>query len=254
MTELNDTERCNESTRIGVNYVLDQRRKRRYRRNMATPIDVKKIPGKKFKDARDARGLSQREVAERIGARNQQTIDKIERDETEGGGTKYAYAVFLGLQPSDVNDMTTTGPEHGPGAQKLYNLPFFKPRAARGNAGSFMSVPKEAESQIKRPHYLDGIDPSYAIEMADTTMVPRYEQRDILYVDPTLEPTIGHYCIFFSPSRQKAVVRMLAAINADSWIVRQLVPSKEISLPKKAWPHCERIQGSKHRDEPLSPR
>ncbi len=249
MTELFDTGACEKSTLIGVNYVLDHKRKRRYRRDMTTRADIEKISGKTLREQREARGLTQREVAERIGAR-QQTIDKIERGEIKGGGTKADYVGFLGLQPSGVNDMTTLGPQHGLGAQTLYNLPFFKPRAAGGNAG-VMSVPKQADAHIRRPHYLDGIDPSYAIEMADTTMTPRYERGDILYVDPTFEPTVGHYHVFFSPGRQKAVVRLLVAINADTWTVKQLAPSKDSSLPKKAWPHCERIRGSQHRDEPL---
>jgi hypothetical protein len=107
-----------------------------------------------------------------------------------------------------------------------------------------MFVPKKAH--IMRSFFLDGSVPFFAMEVVDATMAPMYEPGDELYTDPALELKIGRGHVFFSPGRRKAVMRLLVAITADSWIVKHLVPPTESKLKKRTWPHCERVDAVKY--------
>jgi len=215
---------------------------------MARRKDIEKIAGSVIRKAREEAGLSQQELADEVGTR-QQTIDKIEKYDPQrpksgikGSITKANVIAHLGLQPSRDNGTTAISLRRGRAdVSRPHDLPLFSPRLGEGG---HMAVPKEASALIKRPQLLADADESYAIKMVGNTMVPRFRHNETLYVDPTFKPEDdkerGEF-VFYSPNRRSAQVRQLLRQTAEHWVVAQYNPPKEMTLLKKAWPACERI-------------
>jgi transcriptional regulator with XRE-family HTH domain len=207
------------------------------------------VTGASLRLRREKLELTQGELA-RLSGIEQQDISRIELENVKGGETKLRLIAFLerleGLQATKANDMTPkrlTGLQvvHGVSGGAIYDLPLYRPYLAEGGS---MAVPAEPDGQIKRPDYLVNKDGSYAIEMVGDGMSPKFEDRDILYVDPSVSPELGKPCIFLSPMRDFAQVLILVDKTEHIWRVRHA--SKDtpaFELDRTAWPICEAVQG-----------
>src|SRR5262252_3713251 len=124
------------STQDRVDYVLEFVPPKWYRRNMAKKKTAR-ISGVSLLKRREALGVSQ-DFVERVTGIDQQTISRIEREETKGGESKLKYIQFLdgmersrGLQPKKDDGMTAAGQQETLLIQDrrraTYDLRLFKP-------------------------------------------------------------------------------------------------------------------------------
>jgi transcriptional regulator with XRE-family HTH domain len=206
------------------------------------------VSGASIRLRRERLELTQGELA-RLSGIDQQDISRIELENVKGGETKLRLIAFLerleGLQITKANDMTPkrlTGLQvvHGVGGG-AYNLPLYRPYLAEGGS---MAVPAEHDGQVKRPDYLINKDGSYAIEMVGGGMSPKFEDRDILYVDPSVSPELGKPCVFLTARRDFAQILILIDKSEHIWRVRHAPKdAPEFDLDRTIWPFCEAVQG-----------
>src|SRR5258705_7764378 len=180
MDQPSNTDLCASSTSTGVDYVLDPKPKRRYRRHMTRRKDIEKIPGSAIRAAREALELSQGELANAVHS-SQQIISRIEKGEIKGGGTKADVISRLGLQLPRDNGTTTLSRVRAVVPGPLYDLPLFEPRAGEGG---YMTVAKEAFAKVRRPEFIAEVESAYALTIRDDTMSPRFRRRERLYINP----------------------------------------------------------------------
>lgn len=207
------------------------------------------IPGEDIKAAREAAGLTQPQLAEKVGT-DQRQISKIELGLTKGGDIKAAVVRFLGLRPKGAlspsnhivkNVAHLPNGNNGATVERL-DLPVHMTREAEGG---LMRVTKTQTGTIVRPSYLVDSKKAYAIDMAGDTMRSRFRHGETLYVNPELPVRVGFEYVFYTPDRATAQVRYLVKITDTEWRVRQTTPELDSVLLRAEWPVAEGIAGTK---------
>lgn len=233
--------------------------------------------GELVRAAREAAALSQAELAERVGAK-QQTIDKIESGQTKFSRFFEAIERELNIaiprgqtappqaentlprpgpglrlaQPPDVSNvgfhskmMPTGSPVY---AGETRDFPIYS--AAEGGKGILILTPEPVEWD-RRPAPVAGVRAAYGIIVVGESMAPEFEPGDVALVNPTLPPRPNVTCVFYSEPPEggsaSATIKRLVRVTSDHWIVRQFNPEPgekaDFQLSRRDWAYCHRVIG-----------
>lgn len=224
--------------------------------------------GEIIRDARKARGWSQKDLADRVGV-SQVAIMKIERGETTKSKHVPKIAQVLELDLSQLDPALSPG-GNPTGAvltgvpkvksahiarrleQEQYigkdDLPVFSlAQSGPGGPGSLV-LSDQPFRTIGRPHNLQGLEQAFGVLIVGSSMFPEYREGDIAYVDPHVPPRAGDACLFQSETHGEvqAVIKYLDKSphhSDEAWHVRQQTPEKKFTLKKSEWQKCYVLVG-----------
>jgi phage repressor protein C with HTH and peptisase S24 domain len=188
-----------------------------------------------------------------------------ERFEKNPDKTQRALAIELGLDPAAVNRMLKGErqvklhevpvirkffgePEGGAtGDANLYNaLSPNRPWATSGDRIPVMGVAQggadglvdwngEIVDWVGRPPALAGAPNAYAVYVSGSSMEPRYQEGELVYVHPGRPVSAGNYCVVqFAKDEnalRRAFVKQFVKRTAKAVILRQFRPEKDIDIP-----------------------
>lgn len=224
--------------------------------------------GDRVKMLRERMGLSQPELAARLGGVKQQSINQLERNKVERPRYLLELASVLGVDPRWLETGLGAGPdlphsastenaEHPPtNAVILPDPPVLGPKdlpvygAAEGGPAGAMLVTMDPIEWVRRPEPLLQVKGAYAVYVVGDSMSPAYEQGDMILVHPAKPPRGGDdvlLCRHEPDGRMHSLVKRLLRASEGRWRVRQYNPPKEFDLPKTEWQRALLIVGKYHR-------
>lgn len=202
--------------------------------------------GKVVLAARQSRGLTQAELAQRVGT-NQQTVDKIEKGIIKHSRYFPRLEVELGITLTQSLHRATTQSTLPDTRSEARNLPVHA--SAQGGAGELI-VSTDPVDWVIRPAPLANVARGYGIIVVGESMVPEYEPGDTALINPHLPPLGGYTCVFYAEGQHgeaRATIKRLVRVSEASWHVLQWNPAKgektEFTLSRKEWSKCHRCVG-----------
>lgn len=206
--------------------------------------------GSRIQQAREARGWSQAELAEKAGT-NQQTVDRIESGITKHSRATPAILRALGLEldQSDSGDVKLEPARLISGEQLVgeRDLPVYS--SAEGGGGALILSTDPIE-WVKRPAPLANVKGGYGIYIVGESMVPRFNPSEIALVHPHLPFRAGVDVVLYRGDVQDhhAIVKHLRGASSSVWKLRQWNPaegeSMDFELDRAEWTVCHVIVGS----------
>jgi transcriptional regulator with XRE-family HTH domain len=176
-----------------------------------------------IKSARAIKGLSQSELARRVGT-SQQTIDKIETGTVQRSSYMAAIAVELGVPLDRVMRVPQkTGSVEIPGHVFVTDdrdLPIYG--VAQGENGAQVLSLSPVE-YVLRPQPLARVRDAYSVIIADDLMAPEAGSGDIAFVNPHIPPRGGDTCVFRSSGEGGARfgLKRLRKVTEKDWQVSE---------------------------------
>ena len=206
--------------------------------------------GSRIRQAREAQGLSQQQLAERAGT-TQQTIDRIEAGQTQHSRATPAILRALGLETSETNalDIKLEPAKLVSGEQLVgeRDLPVYS--SAQGGDGALILSTDPIE-WVKRPAPLANVRGGYGIYIVGDSMVPRFNPSEIALVHPHMPFKPGIDVVLYKGDvhDHHAIVKHLRGATTTTWKLRQWNPqdgeSMDFELDRTEWTVCHVIVGS----------
>ncbi len=207
--------------------------------------------GSRIRQAREALGLSQQQLAERAGT-TQQTIMRIESGQTSHSRATPAVLKALGLDGTESPSQPDVKLEPAKlvsGEQLVgeRDLPVYS--SAQGGDGALILSTDPIE-WVKRPAPLANVKGGYGIYIVGDSMVPRFNPSEIALVHPHMPYRNGVDVVLYRGDvhDHHAIVKHLRRATASEWHLTQWNPaegeSREFTLPRDEWTICHVIVGS----------
>ncbi len=206
--------------------------------------------GSRIRQAREALGLSQQQLAERAGT-TQQTIMRIESGQTGHSRATPAVLRALGLETDQTNtpDIKLEPAKLVSGEQLVgeRDLPVYS--SAQGGDGALILSTDPIE-WVKRPAPLANVKGGYGIYIIGDSMVPRFNPSEIALVHPHRPFKSGMDVVLYrgDVSEHHAIVKHLRRATQDKWLLTQWNPaegeSRDFELDRAEWTVCHVIVGS----------
>lgn len=224
-------------------------------------------PPNRIRELREARGLSQQQLADRVIPKTAQPqIDRLEKGErrlTQAWMERIAAA--LGVNVTDIlrnptekvstpdidkqaivpdagKPLTFEG-EYRPGPKDLPILGYVK----AGDMGLFIDN-GESQGVAVRPDSLMGVKDAYAVRVHDESMLPTLQPGWLLHIDPHRPCRPGDYVIIQMQDGQ-AFVKILERRTERFIICRQLNPLGTVKYEVSKWKSTHRVVGAKFLEE-----
>lgn len=207
--------------------------------------------GKRLRDARERRGMSQEEVAEVVGG-GQSTVGRIEAGEWKRvPATLGTMAKLYGISLGDLDPELNGAPAPSPGSivPKVLGADDFKVyTSAEGGPGEIILSTDPIEV-IPRPSVVANIREAYGLIITGTSMFPEFRHGETAIVNPLLPFQPGEVHIFYAEREgaARASIKELRRATADNWLVTQHNPpegkSKDFAMPRKDWRWAHRVLG-----------
>jgi len=121
--------------------------------------------------------------------------------------------------------------------------------AAGGPEGARV-LSSDAIAWIQRDQRLVGVRDAFACYVVGESMVPAYEQGNLLLVNPAVPPGAGDDCLFVQEAddgARYALIKRLVRFNSTSWTVKQWNPDKTFTLPRREWQKALLVIGKYNR-------
>lgn len=206
--------------------------------------------GAVIRAAREAKGLSQADLARAIGIK-QQSLDSVENGKTAKSKYLPEIAAELSLKPDEVGLPKEPTPADGwiPGPQILQpgrDFPIYA--AVEGGPGEIVRS-NEPVDWYPRPAPVAHVREAYGLYVVGDSMAPEFEPGDIALVNPVLPAMAGKPCIFYTEryGEGRATIKRFLRATSGQWHVFQHNPphgmTKEFTLSKKEWGICHRVLG-----------
>ena len=138
-----------------------------------------------------------------------------------------------------MRPMTTPPTGTGPGpimrhlpshaAHRLKDLPILG-RAQGGDEGNLV-IEDGAIDWTFRPASLHGVRDAFAVYVTGDSMLPKYRDGDLFYVNPALKPRHGRFVLMETPDH-RGLVKQFVKWKGDTLLLRQLNPGKTLSFPR----------------------
>lgn len=108
-------------------------------------------------------------------------------------------------------------------------LPLFS--AVQGGGGE-MLINNTPESWIDRPGQLRGISEAFALRVVGSSMYPKYNNGDIVLVNPNKKPAAGNYVVVSlrGASGEIGYIKQLVKIDKEKLTLKQFNPEKTLSF------------------------
>lgn len=213
-------------------------------------MDTKEI-GKRIRDARELKGISQEDVAEVVGG-GQSTIGRIESGDFKRLPSVLPAVVrLLGMTLEELDPELAGVPLPGPGSiisRVLGDEDFRVYASAEGGPGEIILSTDPIEV-IPRPSVVKDIREAYGLIITGTSMFPEYRHGETAIVNPLLPFQPGEVHIFYSEREgaARASIKELRRATGDNWLVTQHNPpegkSKDFSMPRREWRWIHRVLG-----------
>lgn len=213
-------------------------------------MDTKEI-GKRIREARELKGISQEDVADVVGG-GQSTIGRIESGDFKRLPSVLPAVVrLLGLTLEELDPELAGIPAPGPGSiisRVLGNEDFKVYASAEGGPGEVL-VSTDPIEVIPRPSVVKDIREAYGLIITGTSMWPEYRHGETAIVNPLLPFQPGEVHIFYAEREgaARASIKELRRATGDNWLVTQHNPpegkSKDFSLPRREWRWVHRVLG-----------
>lgn len=203
--------------------------------------------GERVRERRQALGLSQPQLAKKVGGITYQAIQQLEA----GGGTKHLVGIAraLGVTAEWLQD------GHGPAPAK--------PGSARGATTEKLKVLGMAEcgsdgwslwngdviDLIDRPAGLIGVPNAYAVYVVGASMEPRYHPGEVVHIHPGRPVDVGAYVLVQRRPKANgeaplAVIKRLAKRTGAKIVLEQFNPPKTFEIRTADIVSLHRVVGS----------
>ena len=154
--------------------------------------------GKAVREAREARGWSQEQLAKAVGS-TQSTIDRIESGATKRPRAMPELAAALDIPLPAVRLVPPVAPQadykEAPEAPSIHPGIFPRDVPIRGicvgGQDADFTVNGETGDYARRPPGLAGKKHVYGLHVTGDSMYPAHREGALIYVDPTRRPAIG---------------------------------------------------------------
>jgi transcriptional regulator with XRE-family HTH domain len=219
--------------------------------------------GARLRYARNAKGLTQQQVADELGI-NRVNVSTWESDGTRPETVRIPDIVrvlsiseswlFSGQgdapekldRPKSARSRSAPVVEVVPGAQLLGTgkMPLYT--GAMGGDGHVI-VTFEAIDYVKRPAELENVKGGYGLLIVGESMIPAFWPGDMALINPHLPPArMRNVILYHTPphgGEVEAIVKQLESWNEREWNLKQYNPLKEFSEFRQEWPICHRVVG-----------
>jgi transcriptional regulator with XRE-family HTH domain len=208
----------------------------------------------KIKELREARGISQQQLADMVGTTNQQIshLENGKRKLTIEWLQRLARA--LGCSPFDLVQtgqgpakLTVEEPKRMqmPAASTSFrDLPMLGwVGAETGEDGIPARLANQAIQYVDRPPNLIGVEDAFAVYVAGDAMAPKYEPQQILYVNPRQPALPGTYVLAEQVDGQVTPLKFIQ-FKGEQAVFYQYNPAGEVTLKKRQIKRLMRIVGS----------
>jgi phage repressor protein C with HTH and peptisase S24 domain len=197
---------------------------------------------------RTARGLSQAELAKRVGVR-QNTIAAIE----SGATTRTRFLPDIARALAVTVDELDPPEQAGAVPAMLQPPPMYGPRdfpvysSAEGGPGEIIRS-SEAIDWVPRPAPAQTPD-AYCMLISGDSMSPEFRPGDSAIVNPKLPIVGGEVYVFYRELKgeARATIKHLRRQTADSWLVTQHNPppgqKADFALSRREWQWAHRVIG-----------
>ena len=202
--------------------------------------------GERVKERRTALGLSQPQLAKRVGGISYQAIQQLE----QGGGSKHLVPIAraLGVTAEWLQD------GHGPAPAK--------PAARSNREPEKLKVLGMAEcgpdgwslwngdviDVIDRPASLNGVDQAYAVYVVGASMEPRYHPGEVVHIHPGKPVNVGSYVLVQRRAKggdtPLAVIKRLVKRTPAKVTLEQFNPAKTFDIKTADIVTMHRVVGS----------
>lgn len=203
--------------------------------------------GERVRERRRALGLSQPELAKRVGGITYQAIQQLEA----GGGSRHLVGIAraLGVTAEWLQDGVGPTPS--------------KPAPARPGTTDKLKVLGMAEcgadgwslwngdviDVIDRPASLNGVPSAYAVYVVGASMEPRYHPGEAVFVHPGKPVNVGAYVLVQRKSKASgdaplAVIKRLAKRTGAKITLEQFNPPKLFDIKASDIVSIHRVVGS----------
>ena len=202
--------------------------------------------GERVKERRTALGLSQPQLAKRVGGISYQAIQQLE----QGGGSKHLVSIAraLGVTAEWLQD------GHGPAPAK--------PAPARAAPQERLKVLGMAEcgpdgwslwngdviDMIERPASLNGVAQAYAVYVVGASMEPRYHPGEVVHIHPGKPVNVGAYVLVQRRAKggdtPLAVIKRLVKRTPTRLTLEQFNPAKTFEIKAEDIVSVHRVVGS----------
>ena len=206
-------------------------------------------PGERIRQAREARGLSQTDLARRVGVK-QPSIQNIENGRTKDPRKLMEIAAVLDIPLAELRPTMATlsrivaQPPAVANPQADFPVYFASPAPGEG----WVLSPEPVE-YVERPSLLATVRDSYGLRVSGSAMEPAYEAGDIVFVHPYLPPVADSDVLLRGEAEGllRGVIRRLVGETQSAWHVRQWNPRRNSELARHQWPRADRIVGKYNR-------
>jgi phage repressor protein C with HTH and peptisase S24 domain len=206
-----------------------------------------KSVGDRVKERRRALGLSQPQLAKKVGGITYQAIQQLEA----GGGSRHLVSIAraLGVTAEWLQDGMGPAPS--------------KPTQARAGAAEKLKVLGMAEcgadgwslwngdviDLIDRPAGLAGVPNAYAVYVVGASMEPRYHPGEVVHIHPGRPIDIGAYVLVQKKPKASgeaplAVIKRLAKRTGAKITLEQFNPPKQFDIKTGDVVSMHRVVGS----------
>jgi len=203
--------------------------------------------GDRVKERRRALGLSQPQLAKKVGGITYQAIQQLEG----GGGSRHLVPIAraLGVTAEWLQDGTGPAPSkaavaRGGTAEKLKVLGM-----AECGADGWSLWNGDVIDLIDRPAGLVGVPNAYAVYVVGASMEPRYHPGEVVHIHPGRPVEIGAYVLVQRKPRAAgeaplAVIKRLAKRSGAKITLEQFNPPKAFDIKAGDIVSIHRVVGS----------
>lgn len=191
---------------------------------------------------RKEKGFSQQQLGSMVGM-SQQAIDRLESGRTGHPRKIVQLARVLGVSPDELERgeiLPAAQVVTGPSEQSVIPLPapaFSLGRdlpvlgRAQGGAEGNLVMEEGAIDWTFRPADLAGVRDAFAVYVTGTSMVPKYQDGDLVYVHPSRPPRRDRF-VLVETSDHRGLIKQFIKWDEDMLVLRQLNPEDTIRLPR----------------------
>jgi phage repressor protein C with HTH and peptisase S24 domain len=209
---------------------------------MKTTAD--KTLGQRVKERRMALGLSQPQLAKRVGGISYQAIQQLE----QGGSTKHLVSIARALGTTAEWLQDGRGPSPSKSISSRTSEPINVLGLAECGSDGWSLWNGEVIDRIERPASLVDVSSAYAVYVVGASMEPRYHPGEVVYVHPGKPLAVGAYVLVQRRGRigdpPVAVIKRLAKRTDAKVVLEQFNPPGRLEIKNTDIVSMHRVVGS----------